>query len=175
LIEARTATAEELADALAEQHGRWFDEHPDGSILQSVLVVPEEGDAMVLGCPWNGPHERDAIIHMLRVLMHQASAVRYAVWAEVWIVKEAVQAGDDPKAAAEARAAEYELGDLEQHPQRIEAVFTIVVDASGTTASRLQPITRGPDKAVVRLEPAETGYGGLGGALANLLPKRTVN
>jgi hypothetical protein len=167
-------SAEALADDLAAQHVRWYRAHPTEQILQTCLIFPEEGDGqIVVACPWSDATERAFVLTTLQALMIREKAVRYALWSEVWMANLKVPPGTDLDHASEA--ANYQQGDLATHPDRVEAVFTLVVEASGKVAHRVQKIVRGRSGGVRTLvmmdAPDEFGSG----ALVSLLPPRTFN
>ena len=66
-------------------------------------------------------------------MMVTYNAIRYAVWSEVWMAMQKVPPGVDPGAEALDALADYQVGDifLGDPRTRIEAVFTLVVEASG--------------------------------------------
>ena len=158
-------TTEELAETLAVHHAIWFRRNPTASIVQTCLIFREDGEQVAVPCGWGNEFERQLMVGILRATMIAESAVRYAIWSEVWMVT-----GGFPD--------DYRHGDLARSPDRVEAVFTLVVEASGAMAVRLQKIIRGKNGGVRRLEPLEgpltdvvKGFGVLG----DLLPERTFN
>jgi hypothetical protein len=153
-------TRDEIADSLVAQHERWFKEHPTEPLIQTVWMQREDGEVMFVACPWKDAQEREFVLAGLRMVMEARKVVRYAMWTEVWLTM-----GKVPE----------RYGQVGEDPDRTEAVFTLVVERSGVTA-RLQHILRGRSGGVrkLRLEPTDDALR-MGGALADLLPERSVN
>ena len=167
-------TTDELADLLAETHRDFYRNSPRGEIAQSCLIIGADETRRVIQCGWHNAAEREIILAGLRMIMVLTQATRYAVWGEVWMVYRNSPPGVDPAEAAEKAFAEYENGDLSRDPERIECVFTLVVEASGKSVQRIQKIIRGRSggvRTLVAMEPMD----GLGGALGDLMPERTFN
>lgn len=170
--------AAELADHLAAQHERWFADHPTSDLVQTVMFEQENGETHFIACPWKDADERAFVLNGLRIIMRARKVVRYAVWAEVWIKNMRVPKGADAKAEARKWGRTYQHGDIAQEPDRGEAVFTLVVEGGGKVTGRLQRIERGRNGGVRRLvmeEMSEGGFEGMGGALADLMPERSVH
>jgi hypothetical protein len=168
-----TASTEELADEIAAQHRRWYRANPRGQLVQTCLIIGESGETTAVQCGWSDEAERALTIGVLRAMMVVESAVRYAVWSEVWLAFQKTEPGATSADAAKAFG-DYRHGDLSRRPDRVEAIFTLVVEASGKRAHRLQRIVRGRSggvRTLVDMEPMDT----LGGALGDLLPERTFN
>jgi hypothetical protein len=167
-------STEELADDIAAQHLRWYRANPRGELVQTCLIFGESGEGTAVQCGWSDEAERALTIGVLRAMMIAQSAVRYAVWSEVWMVQRKTDPGEPIPAAAERAFRDYRHGDLSKDPDRIECIFTLVVEASGKRAHRLQRIVRGRSggvRTLVDMEPMD----GLGGVLGDLLPERTFN
>jgi hypothetical protein len=170
-------TSDELIDALAERHANYFRRNPMGSINQTCLIEPEEGEPVILQCGWGSDVERLVVLAALRVAMITHKAARYAFWSEVWTVRKATPKGTTMADAIAEHDAAYVHGDLSVDPDRVEAVYTVVVEGKGRVVSRLQRIIRGRNGGVRKLELIEDNDepAHFGGALANLMPPRTVN
>ena len=167
-------TTEQLADEIAATHVSWFREHPTGGIAQTCLIFPEEGKAFAVECGWRDEDERRLMLAVLRATMATQRAIRYAIWSEIWMAMKPLPEGRT--AQQEIDDADYQHGDISRDPDRVEAVFTLVVEASGKQAIRLQKIVRGRRGGVRRLEPLDgdpSEWEGMGGALGDLLPERT--
>ena len=167
-------TAEALADELAARHRDWFRQNPMGELAQTCLIFGEDGAVTAVECGWANPVEREITIALLRMLMERAQAVRYALWAETWMVQSIRPEGMDPQEFAKRESTKYAPGSLATHPDRIECVLTYVVEASGKSVSRTQRIIRGRSGGVRTLVPEDIGDG-MAGALTDLLPHRTFN
>jgi hypothetical protein len=171
-------TSEELVESLTERHADYFRKNPNGSILQTCMIEPEEGETVILVCGWGSNTERLVVLAALRQAMITLKAARYAFWSEVWTVKKANPKGTTVAEAIAEHDASYTHGDLSADPDRVEAVFTLVVEGKGRTVSRLQRIIRGRNGGVRKLELIEQDEEtrrAFGGALGNLMPPRTFN
>jgi hypothetical protein len=167
-------SADELADALAAQHERYFKAHPKGQIAQTVMIERPDGDADFLLCAWANPIERVVMLEALRAHVTKVKAVRYAVWSEAWIKRIKIDP-KDPEAARKAMA-QMQPGDVSRDPERAEIIFTMVVEPNGTVTMRQQEIERDKRGRVKRLvRDADDDIVNMGGALANLFPPPTVN
>jgi hypothetical protein len=165
---------EVIADEIAAQHMTWFAANPKSELVTTCMVFPETGPPMMIQCPWRDEDERRYILARLRELMVVTRACRYAIWSEVWAAGRKMPKGMTEAEAIAKREREYTRGDVHADPDRFEAVFTLVVDASGKSAFRLQRIVRDNKGRVRDLEPQAEEVG-MGGALADLLPPRTIN
>ena len=167
-------TTKELIESLTTQHMEFYRKNPRGQLAQTCLIFGEDGDVVAVECGWQDAATRQMTIATLRAMMVTYNAIRYAVWSEVWMAMQKVPPGVDPGAEALDALADYQVGDISRDPDRIEAVFTLVVEASGARAHRLQKIIRGRSggvRTLIHMEPMD----GMGGALSDLLPKRTFN
>jgi hypothetical protein len=174
MIEDPTTEIEALADTIAQQHAAYFVENPKGEIVQTCMIFAASGEAHLIVCGWASAEERDATIGALRMFIEASGATRYAIWAETWFVRAELPKGADPLAAARKASRAYRPGSLAEHPDQIEAVMTLVVDASGLKASRMQEIVRDRKGRVASLKPMDS-EAQIGGALAELLPRRSVH
>jgi hypothetical protein len=171
-----TLTSEELADELMASHVARYQREPMGQIIPSCLIEPEAGQPVVLQCGWGSSTERAVVLAALRVAMITMKAARYAVWMEVWTVAQTVPKGTTMDDVIAEHDAAYVHGDLSADPNRVEAVFTLVVEGKGRMVSRLQRIIRGRNGGVRKLELIENDKStSLGGALGELMPPRTIN
>jgi hypothetical protein len=172
-----SVTAAQLADRLMAQHERWFAKNPMGELVQTVLMEGEDGEVNFVPCPWQDAAERVFVLEALRVMMLAKGVVRYAIWSEVWIKHVTPPPGSTAEKDAERFARSYRHGDIAEDPDRTEAVFTLVVEPGGKLTTRLQRIERGRAGGVRRLVLEEGGedLGQLGGALADLMPERSVH
>jgi hypothetical protein len=169
-------TADELADELAAAHVDYFRRNPKGEIIQTCMIEPEAGEPVFVQCGWRDEFERSITLEKLRLAMLALRAARYAIWTEVWTLLNPVPEGASMEKAEADFVAGYTHGDIAADPKRIEAVFTLVVEGKGRMVTRLQRIIRGRNGGVAKLVPLEGGDGlNLGGALADLMPTRTVN
>jgi len=170
-------TADELeaiADELALEHAAFFAVNPHSGVVPRCLVFIPGGDMVALDCGWNGPDERQHVLRALRLFLASIGATRYAIWSEMWVVARPMPPDKTREEIERAFGENDEAGDLEADPDRMECVFTLVVDASGFTANRLQKVVRGRHGKVVALYPMPSPAR-LGGALASLLPARRVH
>jgi hypothetical protein len=170
-------TSEQLADEIAARHADYFRKNPKGEIVQTCLIEPEEGeDFYLIECPWGSNPQRMIVLSALRQAMIQLSAARYAIWSEVWLLKKPAPEGQTVEDAIAEHDASYTHGDIAADPARIEAVFTLVVEGKGRVITRTQRIIRGRNGGVRKLEPIEgDDMQNFGGALADLMPERTIN
>jgi hypothetical protein len=158
-------STEELAETLAAHHAIWFRRNPTLPLVPTCLIFSEDGAQTSLPCGWSSDVGRELTLALLRATMIIENAIRYAIWFETW-----TRRGDVPD--------DYQNGDLARSPDRVEAIFTLVVEASGAQAVRLQKIVRGRNGGVRRLEPFDENpelWKGAGGALGDLLPPRVFN
>ena len=163
---------DEFADELTETHRAFYRQKPRGELVQTCVIVGDDGKTTAIKCGWDGDAERGLTLALLRSMMRTLGAVRYVIWGEVWLLF----AKRDPGETIEEgrRKALAETPDFSKAPNRVECVFTLVVEASGRRAHRLQRIVRGRSggvRTLVDMEPMDD----LGGALAELLPERTFN
>jgi len=166
---------EAIADELAALHAEAFEADPAHRIEQTCLVFrPGEVGSAAIPCGWNSAAEREGMLRALRMIIAAAGVTRYAIWSEVWAVLAPVPDGASREEAERSFGENYQNGDLAKHPERMECVFTLVVDASGAQANRMQKIVRGARGEVLTLHPMPA-QAGLGGALASLLPPRRVH
>jgi hypothetical protein len=155
----------ELAEAVADQHTEFYRTNPRGQLAQACFVEHADGHSAILPCSWASAEERQAIIALLRVYMEMHHATRYAFWSEAWMVA--------PLPDEEVR--DYQHGELAKHPDRQEVVFTFVVDRDGQRVGVAQRIVRGRHGGVRKLERADMdGMDGIGGAMAELFPPRSL-
>jgi hypothetical protein len=167
-------TTEELVDLLVTRHREFYRRNPRGQLAQTCLMIREDGTSTAVECGWEDAAQRDLTLAVLRAMMMIQNAIRYAVWSEVWMVEGKTKPGEPVPKAAERDFRDYQVGDLGKNPNRIECIFTMVVEASGKEIHRLHRIIRGRSggvRTLVEMEPMN----GLGGALADLLPERTFN
>lgn len=161
---------EDLADQLMATHAAYFREHPDGELLTSCMIFGEDGEGMVVATPWGDPGERNKALMLLRLLMIEKSAVRYAMWSEAWFTT-----GEAAKAFQREREEADEFVSMATTPGRQECVFTLVVDAkSKRPLFRRQMIRRDKSGLVRGLTTMrdDMDYDSFSGDLATLLPER---
>lgn len=161
---------EDLADQLMETHASYFREHPDGELLTSCMIFGGDGENIIVATPWGDPDQRSAALRLLRLLMVEKAAVRYAIWSEAWFV-----VGDAAKAYERERKEADEFVSMATTPGRQECVFTLVVDAkSKRPLFRRQAIRRDTSGLVRGLATIHDDLddGSFGGDLAGLLPER---
>jgi hypothetical protein len=170
-------TSDELADAITETHVAYFRRHPKGQVEQTCLIECETGEAVAIECGWGSSTEREFTLGALRLAMIRHKAVRYAIWSEVWTANKPVPEGMTVEQAAAEHVDAYVHGDITADPNRVEAVFTLVVEGKGRMITRLQRIIRGRNGGVRKLELITGGddITTMGGALADLMPERTIN
>jgi hypothetical protein len=165
---------EALADELVLEHAAFFAVNPHAGVVPRCLIFVPGGDMVAVDCGWNTADERRTTLRALRLFLASVGATRYAIWSEIWAVVAPTPPGKSREEVERAFGENYEHGDLAADPERMECVFTLVVDASGLTANRLQKIVRGKGGKVVALYPMPI-QAGLGGALASLLPARHLH
>jgi hypothetical protein len=177
-------TAAELADELTKRHEQVFKDDPKAELMQTVLVQTEDGRVLAIPCGWENAMDRQFKLTLLRELMVVEKVIRYAIWAEVWMKMETAPpevqgqkaTKDTLKKAVKEFSKRYEHGDLSRDPNRIECIFTLVVETGGKLTSRVQTIERGRNGGVrrlVRMEEKDDTLN-MGGALAELMPERTI-
>lgn len=165
-------TTDELADRIAQMHADYFRANPRGEVTHTCMIDPGEGEPFLVTLGWQDAAERALTIAALRLSLSALNAKRYAIWSEVWSIKEKRPAGGS-LADLEARANAYPPGALAHHPDRVEGVFSFVVERSGAFASRWQRIVRDKRGRVASLEIDAEHPPQMGGALANLFPPPT--
>jgi hypothetical protein len=159
-----------FADELMAQHARHYADNPTGEILPMCMIVEADGNVGTVSIAWRDAAQRAVMIAALRVFMAEVGAVRYAIWAEAWTLS---TTHEGVKELEEDRA-EGRYLDLGEHPDRVEVVTTLVVDAyRSKPVFRQQVIKRDGRGWVVELAPdTDPPTGLLGGDLTTLLPRR---